>query len=226
MCGRFVGFRPLKALQAYFPIDVSSVAATQNFNVAPSQEVLAIVRRNHQNHLERLHWGLVPFWAKDTAIGRRLINARSETAAVKPSFRDAFKKRRCLIVADGFYEWQRQQGRQQPMFLTLPEEEPFAFAGLWERWDDKGRLSRPYRSCTILTRSASPSVRPVHHRMPVILKPEAYHAWLDPSNQQVEALLHIIENRILTELVGVPVSRQVNRVENNRPDNILPLSAD
>ena len=225
MCGRFVGFRPLEDLQTHFPIDVSTVTLTQNFNVAPSQQVLAIVRRGDQNHLERLHWGLVPFWAKDTSIGSRLINARSETVADKPSFRNAFRKRRCLIVADGFYEWKGDRGRKQPMFLTSPDKQPFAFAGLWESWDNKGRLSRSYRSCTILTRPASPSVRPVHHRMPVILKPEAYQAWLDPFNQEVESLHHIIQNRIRTELVSTPVSNQVNRVANNDPDNILPLQA-
>ena len=119
MCGRFVGFRPIKDLMKYFPIDVATAEVTENFNVAPTQEILAIIRHDDKNHLEKLHWGFVPFWAKDTSIGSRMINARSETVATKPSFRTAFKNRRCLILADGFYEWTGKAGEKQPMFLTL-----------------------------------------------------------------------------------------------------------
>ena len=137
MCGRFVGFRRIEELMDFFPIDMANVAATENFNVAPTQEILAIVRHEGQNHLEKLNWGLVPFWSKDTSIGSKMINARSETAATKPSFRTALKKRRCLILADGFYEWTGKSGHKQPMFLTLPDGSPFAFAGLWEIWDNQ-----------------------------------------------------------------------------------------
>jgi putative SOS response-associated peptidase YedK len=220
MCGRFVGFRPLEELIGYFPIDVAHDEITQNFNVAPTQEVLSIVRQNDQNHLVRLNWGLVPFWAKDKSIGGRLINARSETAGSKPSFRTAFRKRRCLILADGFYEWTGDKGNKQPMFLTLPDGNPFAFAGLWETWNNKGKEEPPYRSCTILTREASESVKPIHHRMPVILKPDVYGTWLDPANQDAKKLQEIIENQIYTELKAVPVSKQVNSAKNNRADNI------
>lgn len=220
MCGRFVGFRPLEELIGYFPIDVACDEITQNFNVAPTQEVLSIVRQNDQNHLVRLNWGLVPFWAKDKSIGGRLINARSETAGSKPSFRTAFRKRRCLILADGFYEWTGDKGNKQPMFLTLPDGNPFAFAGLWETWNNKGKEETPYRSCTILTREASESVKPIHHRMPVILKPDVYGTWLDPANQDATKLQEVIENQIYTELKAVPVSKQVNSAKNNRADNI------
>jgi putative SOS response-associated peptidase YedK len=220
MCGRFVGFRPLEELLAHFPIDVADAKVTENFNVAPTQEVLSIIRQNDQNHLVRLNWGLVPFWSKDKSIGGRLINARSETAGSKPSFRTAFRKRRCLILADGFYEWTGDKGNKQPMFLTLPDGNPFAFAGLWETWDDKGKEETPYRSCTILTREASESVRPIHHRMPVILKPDVYGDWLDPANQDATSIQGIIENQIYTELKAVPVSKQVNSAKNNRADNI------
>ena len=162
MCGRFVQFSNLKFLRKHFPIDVVDIAAlTPNYNVAPTQEILAIVRRDGKNHLEKLHWGLVPFWAKDTAIGNRMINARSETAATKPSFRNAFKNRRCLILADGFFERAGEKGQKQPMFLKLPSDRPLAFAGLWETWDSQGREATPYRSCTILTREASESVIPI-----------------------------------------------------------------
>lgn len=225
MCGRFVGFRPLEELIECFPIDVSEIDASENFNVAPTQEILAIVRHDGQNHLDKLHWGLVPFWAKDKTIGSRMINARSETVASKPSFRTAFRKRRCLILADGFYEWQGEKGHKQPMFITLPDGSPFAFAGLWEVWDNKGKAPSPYRSCTILTREASESFRPIHHRMPVILKAEAYGSWLDSVNQDADALQEIIQKQIYTELSSVPVSKQVNSVKNNGPENIQPVES-
>jgi len=220
MCGRFAGFRPLEELIDHFPIDVSKVEVVENYNVAPSQQILAIARYEGKNHLVKFHWGLVPFWAKDKKIGNQLINARSETASAKPSFRAAFRKRRCLILADGFFEWKGDQGNKQPMFLTLPDGRPFAFAGLWETWDNKGQESIPYRSCTILTRGASASVQPIHHRMPVILKPAAYDAWLDPANGDVRELQEILQNRIHTQLKSTPVSRQVNSIRNNDPANL------
>ena len=223
MCGRFVGFRPLEDLIDAYPIDVSQVEAYENYNIAPSQKVLAIVRFEEKNHLVKLHWGLVPFWAKDKRIASRLINARAETAASKPSFRTAFRKRRCLILADGFFEWQGAAGSKQPMFLTLPDERPLAFAGLWETWDDRGQASVPHRSCTILTREASPSVRPIHHRMPVILQPEAYMDWLDPANTDIQTLEHILTDQIITELKSRPVSKQINSTRNQGPDNLRQL---
>lgn len=223
MCGRFVGFRGLGELIKHFPIDVSNVEVTPNYNVAPTQEILAITRHDEKNHLEKLHWGLVPFWAKDTSIGNRMINARSETVANKPSFRTAFKWRRCLILADGFYEWKGGKGHKQPMFLTLPDGHPFAFAGLWETWDDRGKEPAPYRSGTILTREASESVMPIHNRMPVILKPDAFGPWLSRENQDVKSLQDIIQNQVYTNLTSVPVSKQVNSVKVNRPGNMKPV---
>ena len=223
MCGRFVGFRRLEELIEHFPIDVANVEVTPSYNVAPTQEILAIARHDDQNHLEKLHWGLVPFWAKDTSNGSRMINARSETVAAKPSFRTAFKWRRCLILADGFYEWKGEKGNKQPMFLTLPDGRPFAFAGLWEAWDNRGKEPTAYRSCSILTREASASVMPIHNRMPVILKPEAYDGWLSRDNQDVRLLQDIIQNEVYTELKSVPVSRQVNAAKVDRPGNIRPL---
>ncbi len=179
MCGRYVGYRNLEELLEHFPIDETACEATASYNIAPTQEVLAIVSREGENWLDKFHWGLVPFWAKDVSVGNKLINARSETIDKKPSFRVAFKKRRCLIPADGFYEWQGEKGNKQPIYLSLPGQEPFAFAGLWERWTPKEADSEEYRSCTIITTAASESVKPIHHRMPVILKPEKYDQWLD-----------------------------------------------
>jgi putative SOS response-associated peptidase YedK len=223
MCGRFVGFTAARALQEQFTIDVIDAEVTPNYNVAPTQEILAIVRHGDKNHLEKLHWGLVPFWAKDTSIGNRMINARSETAATKPSFRNAFKNRRCLILADGFYEWKGEKGQKQPMFLTLPNGRPLAFAGLWETWDNQGKEPNPYRSATILTREASESVMPIHNRMPVILKPKAFQLWLDRENQDVRLLQGIVQKEVYQKLKGVPVSKQVNSVKVNRPGNIKPI---
>jgi putative SOS response-associated peptidase YedK len=222
MCGRFVGYRSLDELKGFFPIDKAAVEAISNYNVAPSQEILAIAKYEGENWLVKFHWGLVPFWAKDISIGNRMINARSESIAEKPSFRNAFKKRRCLIPADGFYEWKGEKGRKQPMFITSPDHKPFAFAGLWETWnkDDPDLI---YKSCTIITTGASESMRDIHHRMPVIFKPQVYETWLDPENQDVVELDKMLKNEIITELVSHPVSKQVNATRNNDPSCIEPV---
>ena len=222
MCGRFVGYRSFHELKKAFPIDKAACDVAENYNVAPSQEVLAIIKHDNENWLEKLHWGLVPFWAKDISIGSRMINARVETVASKPSFRNAFKKRRCLILADGFYEWKGTKGQKQPMFITLPDGNPFAFAGLWETWNKKDDPENIYKSCTIITTQASDSVREIHHRMPAILKPEMYEPWLDPMNQDVSELANILQTGIETELVSHAVSKNVNSVKNNEPSNIIP----
>jgi putative SOS response-associated peptidase YedK len=223
MCGRFVGFRSLHELKKTFPIDKAACNVTENYNVSPSQEVLAIIKYETENWLEKLHWGLVPFWAKDISMGNKLINARAETIASKPSFRNAFKKRRCLIPADGFYEWKGSKGQKQPMFITLPEGKPFAFAGLWETWRQKDDPDTVYKSCAIITTVAGESVRKIHHRMPAILKPDMYEPWLDPLNQHVNELKTILQTGIVTELVSHAVSTNVNSVKNNEPSNIIPL---
>lgn len=224
MCGRFVGFRSLDELKGYFPIDKAACEVTANYNAAPSQEVLAVVKHAGENWLERFHWGLVPFWAKDISIGNRMINARSESIAEKPSFRNAFKKRRCLILADGFYEWKGEKGRKQPVFITLPDKKPFAFAGLWETWNNKGAQEFIYKSCTIITTGASKSIRDIHHRMPAILKAEAYETWLDPANQNTAKLHGILKESIWTEFVNYPVSTQVNSTRNNDISCIEPVT--
>ena len=223
MCGRFVGFRSLHELKKTFPIDKATCEVTENYNVAPSQEVLAIIKYEKENWLEKLHWGLVPFWAKDISIGNKLINARAETIASKPSFRNAFKKRRCLIPADGFYEWKGPKGQKQPIFITLPEINPFAFAGLWETWHKKDDPDTMYKSCTIITTEASDSVREIHHRMPAILTHDMYESWLDPLNQNINELKNILKTGIVTELKSHSVSKNVNSVKNNKPSNIIPL---
>ena len=181
MCGRFVGYRKLGDYQDKFRIELFDVDPKPNFNVTPTQMIPVIVRQDDQNVLKEFKWGLVPFWADDPAIGNRMINARSETVESKPAFRAAFKKRRCLIPADGFYEWKGKKGSKQPMYITTPDDEPFGFAGLWEVWDNKGEEDEPLYTCTILTTDASDSIKDIHDRMPVILKPEAYKNWVAES---------------------------------------------
>jgi putative SOS response-associated peptidase YedK len=222
MCGRFVGFRSLEELKDLFPIDRAACEVVANFNVAPTQEVLVIVKQTGVNWLDRYHWGLVPFWAKDISIGSKMINARSESVAEKPSFRNAFKKRRCLIPADGFYEWTGAKGHKQPMFITLPDKKPFAFAGLWETWNNKGAEESAYKSCTIITTRASESIRNIHHRMPVILKTEAYEHWLEPRNQNITELEGILKDDIYKEFVSYSVSKQVNSTRTNDPSCVEP----
>ena len=143
-----------------------------------------------QRQFVLLHWGLVPSWAKDPAIGNRMINARAETVADKPSFRRALRRRRCLIVADGFYEWQKVGKRRQPMFIHMRDDRPLAFAGLWEAWE--GADHSALESCTILTTAANDLVRPIHDRMPVIVAPEDYGRWLDPAVQKPEPILPLL----------------------------------
>ena len=222
MCGRFVGFRSLEELKDIFPIDRAGCEVVASYNVAPSQEVLVIVKHGGENWLDRFHWGLVPFWAKDISIGSKMINARSESIAEKPSFRNAFKKRRCLIPADGFYEWKGEKGHKQPVFITLPDKKPFAFAGLWESWNNKDAEEAVYKSCTIITTRASESIRDIHHRMPVILKAEVYEHWLEPANQNITELEGILKDDICTEFVSYTVSKQVNSTRNNDPSCLEP----
>ena len=219
MCGRFVGYRKLGDYQDKFKIDLFEADPAPSYNVAPTQSVPAIVRKDDQNVLRTFHWGLIPFWAKEPSIGNRMINARSETVDSKPAFRTAFKKRRCLIPADGFYEWRGPKGSRQPIYITLPDGEPFGFAGLWEYWDNKGAADKPILSCTILTTEASESINAIHHRMPVILKPEAFRGWMD-ADTSADDLKAIIRAQIHDNFIFHPVSKAVNAVKNNSADLI------
>jgi len=160
------------------------------FNIAPTQPAPVVrinpLKAEPERQLVFLHWGLVPSWAKDRTIGNRLINARAETAADKPSFRTALRRRRCLVVADGFYEWKTVGKRRQPMFIHLRDDQPLAFAGLWESWEGANHVAM--ESCTILTTEANDLIRPIHDRMPVIVAPEEYGRWLDPAVQEPGAV--------------------------------------
>jgi putative SOS response-associated peptidase YedK len=221
LCGRFVQFSSLRTLADHFQIDLFGDEWTASYNIAPTQEIYAVIHQNGRR-LVKFHWGLVPFWSKDLSGASRLINARAETVAQKPSFRTAFKRRRCLILSDGFYEWKGEKGHKQPYFMFLPDQQPMAFAGLWEAWKPKDAADdqSTYKSCTIITREASSSVRDIHHRMPVILTPEAYARWLNPENQRTNYLQNIIDTEYIRKLKYFPVSKMVNRVQNNTPECI------
>lgn len=219
MCGRFVGYRDHEALGAHFAIDRVEADISPSYNVAPRQRIPVLVRIGDKNVLRAFQWGLVPFWAKDPSIGNRLINARSETVQDKPAFREAFKRRRCLIPADGFYEWKGPPGRKQPVFISLPGDRPFGFAGLWEVWDAKGGAAAPLYTCTILTMAASDAIEDIHHRMPVILKPETYQDWLD-ERTDLGRLQEILTSQVHKNFNTRSVSRAVNNVANNTADLI------
>jgi putative SOS response-associated peptidase YedK len=225
MCGRFARYSLSPELERYFNAHRASFDLQPSYNVAPTQEIPVIVAQEDGRHIKKRHWGLVPFWAKDISIGARLINARVETVASKPAFRAAFKQRRCLIPADGFYEWFGKAGNKQPYFFHLPSGESFAFAGLYEIWEDKEAPpdSGSYKSCTIITTEASDSVKDIHNRMPLILKPEAYDEWLDPSNKEPAKFGELLKSKYVNELERYPVSKLVNQVGNNTPECMEPL---
>jgi putative SOS response-associated peptidase YedK len=222
MCGRFVQYSPVETVQQIFKIGTVSFEVISNYNVAPTQKILTIIKHDSENKLEKLHWGLVPFWAKDVTIGSRMINARAETVSQKPSFRNAFRKRRCLIPADGFYEWKGEKGNKQPYYVSIPSGEPFAFAGLWETWTDKDEES-VYKSCTIITTAASETIREIHHRMPAILDPEFHEKWLNTDIQDPKELQVIINDGIIHDMKHYPISKLVNSVKNNDPNCIKPV---
>jgi putative SOS response-associated peptidase YedK len=218
MCGRFSLKTTPDTLERIFG-QAAPPGYRARYNVAPSQEVLAIVADGGAERAAMLRWGLIPFWAKDPSIGNKLINARAESIATKPAFRNAYRSRRCLVLADGFYEWQKRGGGKYPMWVHLPGEQPFAFAGLWERWDRGGE---PVESCTIVTTDANPFMRPIHDRMPVILDEEGRKQWLSGETSE-EALSGLVATSSRVELEAHEVSKLVNSPANDRPECIDPV---
>lgn len=210
MCGRYNIVTDAQALYDGFEV-IASLDLAPRYNVAPSQDVLAIRQSEQGNEAVMLRWGLIPFWAKDTKIGYKTINARAETVATKPAFRAAYKNRRCLIPASGFYEWQREKdGSKQPYNICMTDKRLFAFAGLWEHW--QGPEGKVIESCTIIVTEANELIAPVHNRMPVILDKSDYDAWLDPSNKAVAPLLKSYPS---DEMMTYPVSTMVNSPRND-----------
>jgi putative SOS response-associated peptidase YedK len=192
-----------------------------SFNIAPTQNV-AVVLRDGTTRLVAMRWGLIPSWATDPTIGSRLINARSETLTKRSAFKDAFKSRRCLVLADGFYEWQRQGKDKTPFFIHLKSERPFAFAGLYEIW--RPPLGEPLVSCTIVTTEPNDLVRPLHDRMPVVLPKGAEGLWLDPEAEDPTRLLDLLQPYPAEDMAAYQVSTLVNSVKNDSPECIEPAS--
>lgn len=193
------------------------------YNIAPTQPI-PVIPNDGTKTVQLFHWGLVPHWAKDTSIGNKLINARAETLAEKPSFKRAFAKRRCLILLDGFYEWRKDAGAKTktPIHIKLKTGKPFALAGIWETWRDAE--GKELKSCTIVTTEPNELIGAFHHRMPVILKPEAYEAWLNPESVDPETLKHLFVPYPSEEMVAYPVSTGVNRAANDSPDCIVQVA--
>jgi len=221
MCGRFTLVSPFVAVTERFHVRVQPAGIKPRYNIAPGQEVLCVIR-DEENRIEPLRWGLIPFWAKDPAIGNRLINARAETVAEKPSFRNAFAKRRCLIVADGFYEWRRAGKRKVPVYIGFKSKKPFGFAGLYESWKDPG--GKEIRTCTIITTEANDLVRPIHDRMPVILPKAVEDRWLDPGEGSLDRLQALLVPYPAEEMDAYDVTVIVNSAAHDAPDCITPAA--
>ena len=209
MCGRFAFYSPSEAAAALFGVD-TSMAVEPHYNIAPTQDIATIRTAESGRELVMLRWGLLPFWAKDPSIGNRLINARAETVAEKPSFRAAYRHRRCLVLADGFYEWKLESGVKTPYFISLADGAPFAFAGLWENWQDK-HSGESIQSTALITTAANEFMAAVHHRMPVILQPDTADRWLGGDN----ALL----DEVTSDAPALQAWRVDRRVNNARNDD-------
>jgi len=223
MCGRFTLTLDPAELEDAFGGYVFPSQFAPRYNIAPSQPVLAIPNSNEKK-ADFFQWGLIPSWAKDPSIGNKLINARGETLAEKPSFRGGFKYKRCLILADGFFEWKSEPGSKTktPYFIYMKDHQPFAFAGLWDVWQspDGGSL----RSCTIVTTEPNELMKSLHNRMPVILNREDYRDWLDPAPRAPDSLRHLIKPYSPENMAAHPVSSLVNRPGNDSPELLAPSS--
>ncbi len=225
MCGRYTIKAPVAQLATLFDV-LDPPPVPPRYNVAPTQSV-PVVRLNPEHNrreIALLRWGLIPGWAKDAAIGNRMINARAESVADKPSFRSAFKKRRCLVVADGFYEWQKTNGKKQPYYIGLKDGSPFAFASLWEHWRDPE--DKPVETFTIITTDANELVKPIHNRMPVILQPKDYQEWLDPGVEDKVELQKLLQPYPSEAMTAYPVSLLVNNPKNEDPECVAPLKTE
>lgn len=221
MCGRFTLTEPdVGVLLETFSLTHPPEPLSPRYNIAPTQAVATVVNENDGSRVLRLmRWGLIPSWAKDPSIGSRMINARSETLAEKPSYRNALKRRRCLIVADGFYEWQKQPGGKIPMYITLKDRQPFGFAGLYETWTEP-ESGESLVTCTIVTGPANEFMASIHERMPIILPPDAYDLWLDPQEMNTARVLELLKPYPADQMRAYPVSTRVNTPANDDPSLI------
>ena len=224
MCGRFVLMTPGKDLATRFGLE-GIIDLEPHYNIAPTQmvTVIRVDRHTLQRHLVQLKWGLIPSWVKDPSIGNRLINARAESLAEKPAFRSAFRFRRCLVLADGFYQWKKGKLGKQPYLFRMANGDTFAFAGLWERW--AGSEGDTVESCTLITTDPNEIMLPIHDRMPVILKPQDYDLWLDPKVRDLRLLKQLLRPYPSEEMVVQPVSPKVNKANYDAPDcvEVIPV---
>ncbi|MFH2072459.1 MAG: SOS response-associated peptidase [Actinomycetota bacterium] len=223
MCGRFVQAQDPATYAEHFgaaPVENLETPAP-SYNVAPTDRVLAVASHDGERRLGRFRWGLIPFWAKDPGIGSRHINARAESISTRPAFRDSFLAKRCLIPADGFFEWQQRAKGKLPHYIYRADSSPLALAGLWASWSDPGTGERIV-SCTIITTEPNSVVAGIHDRMPVVLPADRWDRWLDPGFGEVEALREMLVPSV-EAMVAHPVSTLVNSVRNNLPDCIVPL---
>jgi len=216
MCGRFTLTTDINAVAKAFGV-APSLQTMPRYNVAPTQEVVSILR-DETKHLDFLRWGLIPSWSKEESIGARMINARAETLAEKPSFKRLLQGKRCLIVADGFYEWKQEQGGKAPMYFTLPNHDLFAFAGLWDVW--KRPDGQQLRTCTIITTEPNEFVAPIHNRMPVILLKDAQEEWLDPAQHDTHVLQQLLTSYTASDMFVHAVSKKVNSPQYDNADLI------
>jgi len=220
MCGRFSLATPPEEIARFFNL-VALPRLKPRYNIAPTQDC-AVIRApgDDARELVMMRWGLIPSWAKDMAIGNRMINARGESVGEKPAFRAAFRKRRCLVPADGFYEWKKDGKAKQPYWIGRPGRVLFAFAGLWERWQGEG--AEPIESFTIITTDANDAISGLHDRMPAILDPAQYDAWLDPANEDAGALSDMLDPAPVKMLEFHPVGTRINSPKNDDPSLLEP----
>jgi putative SOS response-associated peptidase YedK len=227
MCGRFVQASSPELLVARFGVDeLAATGHAPSYNVAPRATVYAVRDRaedhGRRRYLSDLRWGLIPSWAKDPKVGDRMINARAESLADKPAYERAFRRHRCLVPAEGFYEWQRRGSRKQPMFIHRRDGEPMAFAGLWAAWRNNQKRVDPdgewLRSCAIVTTNANNTLAPLHDRMPVVLEKRDWDRWLDPDSGDIDAFTHLLQPASDDLLVAYPVGTAVNSADNDGPE--------
>lgn len=227
VCGRFVSSSKPDELAGYFAAEVTPGAElAANWNVAPTSEVYVVHHDGRARRLDAFRWGLLPPWAKDRSVGARMINARAETLADKSAFRQAFARRRCIVPADGFYEWTKVAGhkRKQPWYIHRPDGEPYAFAGLWERW--RPGPEEPWTlSCTIITGAANETMAALHDRMPIVLPPDRWASWLDPEVSDLEVLGALLVPTPAQLVSFHPVSIEVNTATNQGPQLVEPVAA-
>ncbi len=222
MCGRYSISTPAEELAGHFDAQLPEVEVSPVYNAAPSQNLMVIPNQEGPRKVHLFRWGLIPFWAKSEDIGYKMINARAESLMTKPAFKAAFKKRRCLVLADGFYEWQKTKSGKVPHRICLTNNQPFAFAGLWEQWKEP-ETDKTLESFTIITTEANEAVKPLHERMPVILPDDVKESWLanDLSIEDYQSLLQPYPY----QLAIYQVSKKVNTPKNNDPSVIEPVKS-